>query len=68
LRHLPRSADDGFGSRPPRLADSTLRRVCAGVEAFARQGVTRLVVGVAATNLDQQRRDLEAFARLHALV
>jgi DNA polymerase Ligase (LigD) len=36
----------------------------AGVEAFAQQGVTRLVVAVAvavaATNLDQQRRDVEA--------
>lgn len=40
----------------------------AGVEAFARQGVTRLVVGVDATDVDQLRRDLEAFSIRHGLL
>jgi hypothetical protein len=37
------------------------------VEAHAAQGVDRLVVNLAATDLDDQLRDLEAFATRHGL-
>lgn len=39
-----------------------------GVQAFALQGVTSLVVGLAATDVDEQRRDLKASAKLYGLV
>jgi probable F420-dependent oxidoreductase len=39
----------------------------ASVEAHAAQGVDRLVVNLAATDLDEQLRDLEAFATRHGL-
>ena len=67
---LVRSTAEDAGRDPDRIEHTrwaSLETEPAGVEAFARQGVTRLVVGMAATDLDQQRRDLEAFAKLHAL-
>jgi hypothetical protein len=36
-------------------------------EAYAVQGVDRLVVGTTSTDLNQQLRPLEAFATLHGL-
>ena len=36
-------------------------------EAYAAQGVDRLVVGTTATDLNEQLRQLEAFATLHGL-
>lgn len=36
-------------------------------EAYAAQGVDRLVVGTTSTDLDEQLRQLEAFATLHGL-
>jgi probable F420-dependent oxidoreductase len=36
-----------------------------GVEAYAAQGVDRLVVGTTSTDLNEQLRELEAFATLH---
>jgi hypothetical protein len=39
----------------------------SGVEAFAAQGVDRLVVGTTLTDLDEQLRQLEAFATRHGL-
>ena len=38
-----------------------------GAEAFAAQGVDRLVVSTNSTDLNEQRRQLEAFATLHGL-
>ncbi len=67
---LVRSTAEEAGRDPDRIEHTrwaSLETEPAGVEAYARQGVTRLVVGVAATDLDQQRLDLEAFAKLHAL-
>ncbi|HUB38535.1 MAG TPA: TIGR03619 family F420-dependent LLM class oxidoreductase [Streptosporangiaceae bacterium] len=39
----------------------------SGVEAYAAQGVDRLVVGTTSGDLDEQLRQLEAFATLHGL-
>ncbi len=39
----------------------------SGVEAYAAQGVDRLVVAATSTDLDEQLRRLEAFATLHGL-
>jgi probable F420-dependent oxidoreductase len=39
----------------------------SGVEAYATQGVDRLVVGTTSTDLDEQLRQLEAFAARHGL-
>jgi probable F420-dependent oxidoreductase len=39
----------------------------SSVEAYAAQGVDRLVVNVSSTDLDGQLRQLEAFATLHGL-
>jgi probable F420-dependent oxidoreductase len=39
----------------------------AQAEAYAAQGVDRLVVGTTSTDLDEQRRQLEAFATRHHL-
>jgi hypothetical protein len=39
----------------------------SGVEAYAAQGVDRLVVGTTSTDLNEQLRQLEAFATLHGL-
>ena len=39
----------------------------SGAEAFAAQGVDRLVIGTTSTGLDEQLRQLEAFAALHGL-
>jgi probable F420-dependent oxidoreductase len=39
----------------------------SGAEAYAAQGVDRLVVGTSATDLNEQFRQLEAFATLHGL-
>ena len=67
---LVRSAAAEAGRDPTRIEHTrgaSLETEPAGVEAFARQGVSRLVVGMAGTDLDEQRRDLEAFAKLHAL-
>jgi hypothetical protein len=36
-------------------------------EAYAAQGVDRLVVGTTSTGLNEQLRQLEAFATLHGL-
>jgi hypothetical protein len=38
------------------------------VEAFAAQGVTRIVVGATATEAEQQRDELSAFAERFALL
>ena len=38
-----------------------------GAEAYAAQGVDRLVVGTTSTDLNEQLRQLEAFATLHGL-
>jgi hypothetical protein len=37
------------------------------VEAYAAQGVDRLVFGTTSTDLNEQLRQLEAFATLHGL-
>jgi hypothetical protein len=39
----------------------------SGAEAHAAQGVDRLVVGTTSTDLNEQLRQLEAFATLHGL-
>jgi probable F420-dependent oxidoreductase len=39
----------------------------SGAEAYAAQGVDRLVVGPTSTDLNEQLRQLEAFATLHGL-
>jgi hypothetical protein len=39
----------------------------ADAEAYAAQGVDRLVVGTTSTDLNEQLRQLEAFATLHGL-
>jgi probable F420-dependent oxidoreductase len=39
----------------------------SGVEAYAAQGIDRLVVGTTSTDLNEQLRQLEAFATLHGL-
>src|SRR5262249_42291917 len=39
----------------------------SGAEAYAAQGVDRLVVSTTSTDLDEQLRQLEAFATLHGL-
>jgi alkanesulfonate monooxygenase SsuD/methylene tetrahydromethanopterin reductase-like flavin-dependent oxidoreductase (luciferase family) len=39
----------------------------SGVEAYAAQGVDRLVVGTTSADLNEQLRQLEAFATLHGL-
>jgi probable F420-dependent oxidoreductase len=39
----------------------------SGAEAYAAQGVDRLVVGTTSTDLNEQLRQLEAFATLHGL-
>jgi probable F420-dependent oxidoreductase len=39
----------------------------SGAEAYAAQGVDRLVVGTSSTDLNEQLRQLEAFATLHGL-
>jgi hypothetical protein len=39
----------------------------SGAEAYAAHGVDRLVVGTTATDLNEQLRQLEAFATLHGL-
>jgi alkanesulfonate monooxygenase SsuD/methylene tetrahydromethanopterin reductase-like flavin-dependent oxidoreductase (luciferase family) len=39
----------------------------SGAEAYAAQGVDRLVVGTTSTDLNQQLRQLEAFATVHGL-
>src|SRR4051795_985996 len=68
---LVRSTAAEAGRDPDRIEHTrwaSLETEPAGVEGFARQGVTRLVVGVAPADLDQLRRDLEAFAKLHDLV
>ena len=39
----------------------------AGVEAYAAQGVDRLVLGLPAAGLDDQRRLLDEFGRRHGL-
>jgi alkanesulfonate monooxygenase SsuD/methylene tetrahydromethanopterin reductase-like flavin-dependent oxidoreductase (luciferase family) len=39
----------------------------SGVEAYAAQGVDRLVVGTTSTDLNEQLRQLETFATLHGL-
>jgi hypothetical protein len=44
--------EDGTGWRP----------------GLPRQGVTRLVVALAATDVDEQHRDLEAFAKPYGLM
>jgi hypothetical protein len=38
------------------------------VEAFAAQGVTRIVVGATTTNPDHQRDEMSAFAQRFALL
>jgi hypothetical protein len=38
------------------------------VEAFAAQGVTRIVIGATATDPDQQRDELSAFAQRFGLL
>lgn len=38
------------------------------VEALAAEGVTRIVVGVTATEPDQQREEMSAFAERFALL
>jgi probable F420-dependent oxidoreductase len=68
---LVRSTAAEAGRDPDRIEHTrwaSLETEPPGVEGFARQGVTRLVVGVDATDVDQLRRDLEAFAKRHALV
>src|SRR3954447_14322517 len=67
---LVRSTAAEAGRDPDRIEHTrwaSLETDPAGVEAFARQGITRLVVGVAPTDLDQLRRDLEAFAKRHSV-
>ena len=39
----------------------------SGVEAYAAQGIDRLVVGTTSSDLNEQLRQLEAFATLHSL-
>jgi hypothetical protein len=39
----------------------------SGAEAYAAQGVDRLVVGPTSTDLNEQLRQLEAFATRHGL-
>jgi hypothetical protein len=39
----------------------------SGAEAYAAQGVDRLVVGTSSTDLNEQLHQLEAFATLHGL-
>lgn len=39
----------------------------SGVDAYAAQGVDRIVVGTTSTDLNEQLRQLEAFANLHGL-
>jgi hypothetical protein len=39
----------------------------SGAEAYAAQGVDRLVVGTTAADLNEQLRQLEAFATRHGL-
>jgi len=39
----------------------------SGAEAYAAQDVDRLVVGTTSTDLNEQLRQLEAFATLHGL-
>jgi hypothetical protein len=39
----------------------------SGVDAYAAQGVDRLVVGTTSADLDEQLRQLEAFATRHGL-
>ncbi len=39
----------------------------SGAEAYAAQGVDRLVVGTTSADLNEQLRQLEAFATLHGL-
>ncbi|HMH94894.1 MAG TPA: hypothetical protein VK586_27890 [Streptosporangiaceae bacterium] len=39
----------------------------ADIDARAGLGVTRLVVGVSAAGLDEQREEMSAFARRHGL-
>ena len=39
----------------------------SGGQAYAAQGVDRLVVGTTSTDLNEQLRQLEAFATLHGL-
>jgi hypothetical protein len=49
----------------PRWGPIDLERSRA--EAYAAQGVDRLVVGATSTDLNEQLRQLEAFATLHGL-
>src|SRR3954468_23930755 len=68
---LVRSTAAEAGRDPDRIEHTrwaSLETEPDAVEGFARQGVTRLVVGVDATDVDQLRRGLEAFAKRHALV
>jgi alkanesulfonate monooxygenase SsuD/methylene tetrahydromethanopterin reductase-like flavin-dependent oxidoreductase (luciferase family) len=59
------------GGRDPEVLEYTrwgsidLER--SAVEAYAAQGVDRLVVGASSTDLDEQLRQLEGFAVLHGL-
>jgi hypothetical protein len=39
----------------------------SGAESFAAQGVDRLVVSTTSADLDEQLRELEAFATRHGL-
>ena len=39
----------------------------SGAQAYAAQGVDRLVVGMTSTDLNEQLRPLDAFATLHGL-
>ena len=47
--------------------DGLLRTVSRDVEAYAAPCVDRLIVGTTSTDLNEQLRQLEAFATLHGL-